>query len=120
MIQLTSHGVNRNFSKPKEIHCKICYHSRSINATTPAYKFGELPRTINIPSMPLGSNKQFKRKRRKSVNSSGEEKFLLKLSESRLSPELVRMAIALEVSRGLPLLCSCAGDGKLSSDGSKH
>lgn len=30
------------------------------------------------------------------------------------------MAIALEVSRGLPLLCSCTGDGKLSSDGSKH
>lgn len=75
MIQLTSHSVKRNFSKPKEIHYKIYYLSRLIDATTPAYKFGEQPETVNLPSMPLGSHKQFKQKRRKSMNSSGEREF---------------------------------------------
>lgn len=42
-----------------------------------AYKFGQLPRTVNFPSRPLGSNKLLKRKEGKSVNSSGEEKFLV-------------------------------------------
>lgn len=62
VLQFSSHWGKRNFSKPKEIHCKIHYHSRSVNATTPSYKFGTLPRPVSFPACPWAAIKNLRGK----------------------------------------------------------
>lgn len=53
----------RETSKSKEIRCEICYHSRSIHATTPAYKFGECLRQSTFLAHPWAAINNLKRKR---------------------------------------------------------
>lgn len=59
----TTHHIKRNSSKAKEIHCEICYHSRSVHATTAAYKSGECLKQSTFLAHPWAGINNLKRKR---------------------------------------------------------
>lgn len=74
----TTHHIKRNSSKAKEIHCEICYHSRSSMPLHRLINLGECLKQSTFLAHPLGRNKQFKKKE-KVMNWSIEENFFLLL-----------------------------------------